>query len=75
LAEFAVALGYGGHSAADCQAARIAVVAKVQDGSYAGVLKLVADTEMWGQLFLDTTIVSGGIEDFTMLFARSHCLR
>ena len=75
LAEFAIALGYGGHSAADCQAAQIAVVAKVQDGSYAGVLKLAVDTEMWGNLFLDTTIVSGGIEDFTMLFARSHCLR
>jgi hypothetical protein len=75
LAEFAIALGYGEHSAADCKAAQIAVVAKVQDGSYAGVLKLAVDTEMWGGLFLDTTVVCGGIEDFTILFFRSHCLR
>jgi hypothetical protein len=75
LAEFAIALGYGEHSAADCKAAQIAVVAKVQDGSYAGVLKLAVDTEMWGNLFLDTTVVCGGIEDFTILFSRSHCLR
>ena len=40
LAEFAIALGYGEHSAADCQAAQIAVVATVQSDEYAGVLSL-----------------------------------
>jgi hypothetical protein len=47
LAEFAIAFGYGEHSAADHSAAKLAVVTKVQDGAnYAGVLKPAADTEL-----------------------------